>query len=161
MRPFLAVFIVIFCLICNVGTILAQGVYDLQLKVQVIDNYDGDTITVNIPNVPDIFGKNIPIRLRGIDTPEIKSKCLDNKVRALAAKYFVYYTIESGHEVVLKNITRGKYFRLVADVYVDGRNLNAQLLQNKLAVPYFGNTKSKGCRMLMFEKENADEEGST
>lgn len=152
MRSFLIVFVAIFYLFYNVGTILAQRVSDLQLKVQVIDNYDGDTITVNIPNVPDVFGKNIPIRLRGIDTPEIKSKCLDNKVRALASKYFVYYVIESGHEIILKHITRGKYFRLVADVYVDGKNLNRQLLNNKLAVPYFGDTKSKDCRMLMFEK---------
>jgi endonuclease YncB( thermonuclease family) len=40
-----------------------------------VRNYDGDTITFNLPNLHPIIGKNIRIRLNGIDTPEIKGIC--------------------------------------------------------------------------------------
>ena len=42
--------------------------------VKYISNYDGDTVTVNIDNVPALFGSHIPVRVRGIDTPEMKTK---------------------------------------------------------------------------------------
>jgi micrococcal nuclease len=37
----------------------------------------------------------------------------------------------------------GKYFRLVADVYYDGKKLADILIKNKLAVEYDGGTKAK------------------
>ena len=40
-----------------------------------VRNYDGDTITFNLPNLHPIIGKKIRVRLNGIDTPEIKGKC--------------------------------------------------------------------------------------
>ncbi len=38
---------------------------------------------------------------------------------------------------------RGKYFRIVADVYVDGNSLADELLQAELAKPYDGGKKPK------------------
>ena len=38
---------------------------------------------------------------------------------------------------------RGKYFRIVADVYYDGKSLADVLLKNNLAVRYDGETKTK------------------
>ena len=35
----------------------------------IIKVRDGDTFMINIPNIPDVFGKNIAVRIRGIDTP--------------------------------------------------------------------------------------------
>ena len=35
-------------------------------------NYDGDIITVDSPDWPDIVGDNIGIRIAGIDTPELR-----------------------------------------------------------------------------------------
>ena len=37
-------------------------------------NYDGDTITFNLPGLHPIIGEEISIRVNGIDTPEIKGK---------------------------------------------------------------------------------------
>ena len=45
--------------------------------------------------------------------------------------------------VDLKNIERGKYFRIVADVIVDGESLADILIETGLAVPYDGGTKGK------------------
>ena len=42
---------------------------------KVISVYDGDTFRVNIDSLPPIVGKNIAIRVNGIDTPEIRGKC--------------------------------------------------------------------------------------
>ncbi len=38
---------------------------------------------------------------------------------------------------------RGKYFRIVADVYVDGKSLAESLIEANLGVPYYGKTKIK------------------
>jgi hypothetical protein len=42
--------------------------------VKFIKNYDGDTITFNIPNVHPLLGEKITVRVSGVDTPEIKTK---------------------------------------------------------------------------------------
>lgn len=48
--------------------------------------YDGDTCKVSIPDVPEVFGDHISIRLKGIDTPEIKEKCEQEKVLTKQAR---------------------------------------------------------------------------
>ena len=50
---------------------------------KVISVYDGDTFRVNIDSLPPIVGKNIAIRVNGVDTPEIRGKCLYEKNLAL------------------------------------------------------------------------------
>jgi endonuclease YncB( thermonuclease family) len=47
------------------------------------------------------------------------------------------------HSIELKNMQRGKYFRIVADVHVDDKNLADMLIENNLAVRYDGGTKIK------------------
>ena len=110
-------------------------------NVQFVKNYDGDTITVNIPNVHPLIGYNIPVRVRGIDCPEIRSHCLAEHKAALLAKNITYEICKHSHCIVLKNVQRGKYFRIVADVYVDGKSLSRLLLESHIAVPYNGKTK--------------------
>jgi len=106
------------------------------LAVEVVSVYDGDTFKVNIPNYPSICGYKISIRIRGVDAPEMKSK--DEKTRRLAlkAKKLVSEKLENAKEIILKNIERGKYFRIIADVFVDGENLADLLLREGLAKPY-------------------------
>lgn len=110
---------------------------------EVVYIYDGDTFRVNISSYPDVIGKNMPIRLSGIDTPEIRGKCEKEKKLAFKAREITVQTLRSSKKIELKNIQRGKYFRLIADVYVDDKSLSDILIQNKLAVPYFGGTKNK------------------
>jgi endonuclease YncB( thermonuclease family) len=40
-------------------------------RIEIVSVYDGDTIFVNVSDWPDIIGKRIGVRLRGIDCPEI------------------------------------------------------------------------------------------
>ncbi len=90
---------------------------------KVISVYDGDTFRVNIGALPPIVGKNIPIRLEGVDTPEIQGKCQYEKDLAIKARDFVRSKLDNAKEIMLNNLQRGKYFRIVADVTVDGVSL--------------------------------------
>lgn len=110
------------------------------ITCQYIKNYDGDTITVMIPSWPPLL-KNIDIRLAGIDTPELRGSSRATKEKALKAKDFVADLCQKTDSLILRNVSRGKYFRLVADVYVGDTNISAALLDAKLAVPYDGGTK--------------------
>lgn len=110
--------------------------------VEYVRNYDGDTITVNLIGYRDIVGDEIPIRVRGVDTPEIRGGCLTEKVRAIQAKRFVESELIMAKRIKIINPDRGKYFRIVGDVWYDGKNLSDELLDRGLAVPYDGGTKT-------------------
>ena len=112
---------------------------------KVISVYDGDTFRVNIDSLPPIVGKNIPIRLNGVDTPEIRGKCKYEKDLAVKARDFVRNKLANAKEIKLTKLQRGKYFRVVADVMVDGVSLEKELLENKLAYKYTGGKKSSWC----------------
>lgn len=109
--------------------------------VKVLKNYDGDTLTVNIPNVPPLLGKDISVRVFGIDTPEIKTKNKCEKEAGRIAKNLVTATLKNAKKIELHNVQRDKYFRILADVHVDGKSLKDILLKNNLAYEYDGGTK--------------------
>jgi len=113
---------------------------------KIISVYDGDTFRVNIDSLPPIVGKNIPVRLEGVDTPEINGKCQYEKDLALKARDFVRSKLINAAEIKLKDLQRGKYFRIVAKVYIDGVSLEGELLQNGLAYQYKGGKKSSWCK---------------
>lgn len=112
-------------------------------SVQYVKNYDGDTVTFNIPNIHPLFGEKISVRVYGIDTPEIRTKNVCEKKKALLAKKLVERLLKDAKDIKLNNLKRGKYFRIVADIVADGKNVKDELIKNKLAVPYYGKTKRK------------------
>ena len=107
-----------------------------------VRNYDGDTITFNLPGLHSIIGEKISIRVNGIDTPEIKGKCEKEKYDAKQAKEMVADILKDAEQITLKNMERGKYFRIAADVYVDGENLAEVLIEAGMAVRYGGGKKT-------------------
>jgi len=119
----------------------ANSFYDVIVE-RVID---GDTIVISIPNVPEVFGKKISVRIAGIDTPELRANCPYEKGLANRAKERVEGIIMKGRVVSLSNTKRDKYFRLLADVLVDGQNVAAALVNEGLAVTYSGGKKRDWC----------------
>ncbi|NUN06649.1 MAG: thermonuclease family protein [Bdellovibrio sp.] len=111
--------------------------------VKYVSAYDGDTITFNIPNVHPLFGKKISVRVRGIDTPEIATKNRCEKEAGRTAQRLVRSLLENAKQIDLLNVDRDKYFRILADVQVDGKSIAKTLLKNKLAYEYNGGTKAK------------------
>jgi endonuclease YncB( thermonuclease family) len=127
-------------------SVQAKPQYGTVTVSKVISVYDGDTFRVNIDSLPPIVGKNIPIRVNGIDTPEIRGKCQYEKNLALEARDFVRARLANAKEIKLTNLQRGKYFRVVANVMVDGVSLEQELLDNELAYEYDGGKKLSWCR---------------
>lgn len=111
--------------------------------VRYLKNYDADTITVDIPGLHPLLGKKMNIRVRGVDTPEIRTKNSCEKEKGRHAKKLVRNLLKKAKRVDLENIERGKYFRVVADVIIDGKNLTDYLVRNGLGYPYDGGTKKK------------------
>lgn len=87
-----------------------------------------------------MIGENIPIRVNRIDTPEIRGKCDYEKHLAIKAREFTKAFLIDG-VIELRNIRRGKYFRIAADVYVNDVSLDDSLIKANLAHKY--NKKSK------------------
>ncbi|HID69658.1 MAG TPA: thermonuclease family protein [Desulfobacterales bacterium] len=116
--------------------------YETFRNVQFVRNYDGDSITFDIPETPAIVGKNIIVRLRGIDTPELKKNtCANESTIAREAKTLVHTLLKNASIINLHRIDRGKYFRILADVEFDGQDLAEVLIKNRLAVKYSGGRK--------------------
>jgi len=108
---------------------------------RVVSVYDGDTITVDIDGYPPIIGQSISVRIFGIDTPEIKSKNPKETALAEQVRDYVQDLLSKAKTVELRNIQKDKYFRILAEVYVDGQSIADLLIQKGYAVPYDGGTK--------------------
>jgi len=112
---------------------------------KVISVYDGDTLRVNIDSFPDIIGENIRIRLKGIDAPEIKGKCQKEIDLAILAREYLRNAINQSNQIELRNIERGKYFRIVGELNIDGINISDSLVENGLAYPFSNRKKRNWC----------------
>ena len=110
---------------------------------EVTSIYDGDTFRANIEGLHSLIGERIGIRVAGVDTPEIRGKCKKEKALARQAKQVTVDALRSAKVIELRNTKRGKYFRIVAGVYVDNKNLTDILISSGLGVSYDGGTKVK------------------
>lgn len=102
---------------------------------------DGDTFVINIPNIPDVFGHEIAIRIRGIDTPEKSDK--RNEIKAIAYKATEELTklLNNAKKIELYDLERDKYFRVLARVSVDGIDVGDYMIKKGLAKKYAGGKK--------------------
>lgn len=115
--------------------------YEYGCKVERV--VDGDTIDVVLDLGFDIFHK-CRVRLYGIDTPESRTRDLDEKARGKMAGSFLKESIDAGNKIVIQTKlkdSRGKYGRVLGNVVVDDVNINEQMVDKHLAVKYFGQSK--------------------
>lgn len=108
----------------------------------VVSVYDGDTFTLAVWNQEIQKWTKWPVRVAGIDCPELRTKNANEKTIALKAKAFVESVILK-KRVQLKNVSREKYGRILADIFIEHevKSLNEMLLEQRLAVAYDGGTK--------------------
>ena len=105
---------------------------------QIVEVYDGDTFKIDLPSQHPLFGDDISVRVAGIDTPELKGSSDEVKALAYKAKNRTQELLSDAKTIELKNPQRGKYFRVVADVWVDGESLGEKLKSDGLAKDYDG-----------------------
>ena len=111
--------------------------------MQYVRAYDADTITVNLKDLPHVFGEELGIRVAGVNAPEIRGQCAQEDQPALQARNRVRELLEQAQQIDLVDVERDKYFRVVAKVSVDGHYLSQLLLEEGHAVIYDGGTKSE------------------
>lgn len=109
--------------------------------VKFIKNYDADTATFLIPDVHPLLGEKISVRVRGIDTAEMSGKSPCEKDKAITARELVGKALESAKRIDLKNVERDKYFRVLADIYIDNKSLKDIITEAGLGYAYNGGTK--------------------
>mgnify|MGYP000203381282 CR=1 FL=1 len=122
---------------------LKNKVYGTLLISEITSIYDGDTFRANIESLHPLIGERMSIRVSGVDTPEIKGKCQKEKELARKAKQITVNFLRTSKIIELRNVKRGKYFRIVADVFGDNISLTETLINSGYAVPYYGNKKTK------------------
>lgn len=109
-------------------------------NVQVIRVYDGDTFFVNIPYLHFLIGSNISVRIRGIDTAEIRGGTAETKALAQKSKEALIKLFEN-RTITLYNLNRDKYFRILADVKADDIEVKEYMIKNGYAKKYDGGKK--------------------
>tara|TARA_R110000744_G_C19166057_1_gene541073 strand:- start:199 stop:579 length:381 start_codon:yes stop_codon:yes gene_type:complete len=106
---------------------------------------DGDTIDVDLDLGFSVVLKKQRIRLYGINTPESRTRDLEEKRYGLAAKARLREILESAEAITIKTAidkkARGKYGRILGTVYADDMNVNEKLLEEGHAIEYFGGKK--------------------
>lgn len=114
--------------------------------VDYVKAYDLDSITFNIPNVHPIIGKQMPVRVYGLDGPERKSKSQCEKEFSQIASDFVRLELKRATVIHITELSRPKYFRLLGRVKYKKRtkwyDLTSELLKRGFAVEYYGKTKN-------------------
>jgi|TARA_R110001592_G_scaffold147322_1_gene371783 micrococcal nuclease len=102
---------------------------------------DGDTVDAHIDLGFDITIHK-RIRLAGIDSPESRTRDLEEKARGLASKDKLIELLGDGN-FVLESKEVGKYGRVLGTLIVEDININDTLVEEGFAVEYWGGKKSK------------------
>lgn len=114
-------------------------------RAEVLRVLDGDTLEAR---VRVWLGEDIVtrVRLAGIDAPEIRGRCDEERRRALEARAALEHLVE-GRAVILADIGPDKYFgRVVGRILIDGeRDAGAILLAAGHARAYDGRTRTSWC----------------
>lgn len=115
---------------------------DGPIKAEVLRVLDGDTVEVRAYPWPQ-QSVDVLVRLRGIDAPEIHSKCETERVRAEMARARLSGMITGQKHVLLSDIGGDKYFgRIVANLGLeDGEDAASTLILENLVQPYDGGHK--------------------
>ena len=128
------------------GQALADETYGDLIVTKLVRVYDGDTIYVDVETLPAIIGSEMPFRIRGVDTPEIRRpKCEKERELGLKAKAFVEERLQTASRIELLKIDRGNFFRIVADVVYDGKRIAEEIVAAGHGVVYDEKKKKDWC----------------
>ena len=118
---------------------------------------DGDTIDVTIDLGFDLFKKE-RVRVAGVDTPEKRTRDLEEKALGIDATNWLKKKLEDtiageGDELTIRTELvggTGKYGRLLGWLYINESpvSLNEQMIEEGYAWAYDGGTKQKNFESL-------------
>tara|TARA_R100000458_G_scaffold56757_1_gene62022 strand:+ start:1173 stop:1541 length:369 start_codon:yes stop_codon:yes gene_type:complete len=115
-------------------------------NIELLKIIDGDTIDAKIDLGFDVSIKK-RVRFSGVNTPECRTKDLEEKAKGLAAKDRVKQLLEGSKTIQLTSYGVGKFGRCLGEIHidvVDGKekmtleSLNELLIKEGHAVEYHG-----------------------
>ena len=122
-----------------------------EYSCRIVKVVDGDTVDIDIDLGFDVWLKKQRIRLYGVDTPESRTRDLEEKKYGLAAKKFVEKHLPLGSKQTLRTRLddRGKFGRILGEFVLttqwEGKDIpttiNEQLVRQRYGVKYFGQSK--------------------
>tara|TARA_R100001015_G_C4594742_1_gene149998 strand:- start:209 stop:640 length:432 start_codon:yes stop_codon:yes gene_type:complete len=120
-----------------------------EYECTIVKVVDGDTADVNINLGFDTWINNERVRFYGIDTPESRTRDLEEKKAGLYAKEVVLSFLPVGSKQVLRTHKDkvGKYGRVLGEFVIydpdEDRQttINEYMIRNKIGVSYSGKSK--------------------
>ena len=116
-------------------------------KCVVTKVIDGDTIDVDIQLGFNVILYKQRIRLMGIDTPESRTRNLEEKKRGLLSKQYVVDRCPVGSNIMIESLDRGKFGRILGNIWEAGEEahpdttINKRMIADGFAVEYYGGNK--------------------
>lgn len=127
-----------------INLVQAESLITPQFKVNRV--YDGDTFFIDIIRCDiDVLCKNLSIRVRGIDAPEMVARCSDEMEKAKEARRYLSGKLNSAANVELAYLDRDAYFRIDATVLVDGVDIADEMVERGIARQYSGGKRGSWC----------------
>lgn len=140
-------------------------------KVDVTRVVDGDTVDVDVDLGFGMTYKKQRVRMVGIDTPESRTRDLEEKFYGKQSKYFLESLLED-KEVQLVSHDKGKFGRILGELFIvdseplkDGLinnaagNVNKIMVDNYHAVPYYGGNKEETENHHLSNRKALNEQG--
>ena len=119
-----------------------------EYRCKVVKIIDGDTVDVDIDLGFGVWLKKERIRMFGVDTPESRTRDLEEKKYGLAAKAYITKLLDDEGGIVLKTRkdAEGKYGRILGELWrttdFADTSINELMIKNHHAVAYHGQSKS-------------------
>lgn len=118
-----------------------------EYRCKVVKIIDGDTVDVDIDLGFGVWLHKERIRMFGIDTPESRTRDLEEKKFGLAAKDFLTNMLDDDGGIILKTQKdkEGKFGRILGELwrttnYAD-KSINDYMIEKHHAVAYYGQSK--------------------
>ena len=115
--------------------------YSYRVK-SIVKIIDGDTFDCIMDLGFDVL-LEARVRMMGIDTPESRTRDLEEKKFGLLAKEYLTEKLSTEDIIVTTEVDneKGKFGRILGWVWCNGVNINNQMIDEHMAVAYHGQSK--------------------
>jgi len=129
-------------------------------NVTVTRIVDGDTVDVDIDLGFGMVYKNQRVRMMGIDTPESRTRNLEEKFYGKQSKAHLQSILAEG-DIQLQSHDKGKFGRILGELFVGSStySVNQQMIDEYHAVPYFGQSKDDTEQGHLWNRAALNEQG--
>ena len=133
-----------------------------EYRCKIVKIIDGDTVDVDIDLGFGVWLHKERIRLYGIDTPESRTRDLDEKKYGLIAKSWIekFMPLGSTQTLITQKDKSGKFGRILGKFRVNDGSydiiLNDWMISNHHAVAYYGQSKQDIAEQHIINRGHVD-----